>query len=424
VRLLGRESLGPVQLRDPGRILVFVTVLVLIRLLLRFPERSQYADLADFARRTSLGREGLLFLSVSLLGVFIAFGSHTPYYRFLVQSMGSVFRSIRVPGRGIVLFDLALGVLAAWGLSMATRGASRAARGALAAAALLLTAVEYRAFPIEVPAVERDAAPIYAWLAGVPLSGAAVEWPITDDIEPEHVFRSTAHWKPLVNGYSGFGPPHYHALTALLAQPRIPDAIWEEMRRLGGSVLLFHPTETTDENRRKYLEAVRRGILEGKLTPLASFERKGTDFPDYAFRIAGSPSFPVPVPERNAVGDPSETLRRMRNYEFRLSPPFGVVERPRENEEVAAGSWGFGWALDDSGIEQVNVSADGGPSAAAVIHRDFPGVAAIYPNHPDAAKPGFGFGVPQLPKGPHVLKVEIVGKDGGRTTLERRIVIR
>jgi hypothetical protein len=426
VRILGRESVGPVHLRDPGRILVFVVVLVLIRILLRFPERSRYANLADFARRSRFPREALLFAAIACLGVFVALGSHTPFYRFLVQSMGAIFRSIRVPGRGIVLFDLALGVLAAWGLSIAGRGASRPSRGtrAFVAAALFLTAIEYRAFPIEVPSVERDAAPVYGWLAGVPLTGAAVEWPITDDIEPEHVFRSTAHWKPLVNGYSGFGPPHYHALTSLFAGPRIPDAVWEEMRRLGASVLLFHPTETTDENRKKYLDAVRRGVTDGKLTPLGSFRRPGTDFPDFAFKLAGAPSFPIPVPPEAAIRDPSETIRAMRDYEFRLSPPFGVVDRPRENEEVAAGSWGFGWALDDSGVASVTVSAEGSPPVAAALHQEFPGVAAVYPNHPDSARPGFGFAVPPLPKGPHVLTVEITGKDGGRTLLRRSIVVR
>jgi hypothetical protein len=416
-----------VHLRDPGRILVFVAVLVLIRLLLRFPARSSFANLGDFARRSRLGREGLLFAAIACLGVFIALGSHTPFYRFLVQSMGSVFRSIRVPGRGIVLFDLAVGVLAAWGLSMATgtvRGASRARRAVFTGAALLLTTFEYRAFPIEVPDVTRDAAPVYAWLGGIPLPGAAVEWPITDDIEPEHVFRAAAHWKPIVNGYSGFGPPEYHALTARLAEPRIPDSIWEEMRRRGASVLLFHPTETTDQNRKRYLDAVRRGVSEGKLTPLGAFRRPGTDIPDFAFRLAGSPSFPAPVPDEAAIRDPAAAIRMMTDYESRLSPPFGVIERPLENEEVAAGSWGFGWALDDSGVGSVTVSADGSPPAAALLHQAFPGVAAVYPNHPDAARPGFGFSVPQLPRGPHVLTVEVTGKDGGRTILRRKIVIR
>ena len=68
VRVLGRESIGPVHLRDPGRILVFVAVLVLIRLLLRFPARSRYANLADFARRSRLPRPALLFAAIACLG--------------------------------------------------------------------------------------------------------------------------------------------------------------------------------------------------------------------------------------------------------------------------------------------------------------------------------------------------------------------
>jgi hypothetical protein len=130
------------------------------------------------------------------------------------------------------------------------------------------------------------------------------------------------------------------------------------------------------------------------------------------------------VPDEAAIRDPAAAIRMMTDYESRLSPPFGVIERPLENEQVAAGSWGFGWALDDSGVESVTVSADGSPPAAALLHQPFPGVAAVYPNHPDAARPGFGFSVPRLAKGPHVLTVEIAGKDGGRTVLRRKVVIR
>ena len=105
------------------------------------------------------------------------------------------------------------------------------------------------------------------------------------------------------------------------------------------------------------------------------------------------------MPDEAAIRDPAAAIRMMTDYESRLSPPFGVIERPLENEEVASGSWGFGWALDDSGVESATVSADGSPAAAALLHQAFPGVAEVYPDYPDAARPGFGFAVPQPAEG-------------------------
>ena len=47
-----------------------------------------------------------------------------------------------------------------------------------------------------------------------------------------------------------------------------------------------------------------------------------------------------------------------------LAPPFGVIDIPAENTEVAAGSFGLGWALDDSGIAAIQVATELGPVTA------------------------------------------------------------
>ncbi|MEO8431912.1 MAG: hypothetical protein ABI592_10420 [Acidobacteriota bacterium] len=419
-----RESIGPLRVRDPGRILFWLGCLALARAATAFPRWSRFSDLGDFVRRTRLGSRVVLLLAMGVLGALVAMGMRTPFYRFLVQSGGPAFRSIRVPARGIVLSHLALGPLAAWGLSLL---ASRKRKAVLVAAALALTAIEYRAFPIDVPAVDPEPAPVYRWLATVPLPGAAVEWPIRDEVEAEHVFRSTAHWKPIVNGFSGFGPPSYRRLTDVLSPPEIDDHVWTVLQELGATVLLFHPTEATEkEDRRKYLAAVRSGLTAGRLIPVAWFSRPGTDIPDYAFRLATAPAFPIPVPAGREL-DAASALASLSDLEARISrfyPPFGFLDRPREGESVSSGAWSFGWALDDSGIASVSVSADGGPRTASVIGQDYPGIDAIYPKYPDAPHPGFGFAVPALSSGPHALSVEIMGKDGGSVKLERRIVVR
>ncbi|MEP6767250.1 MAG: hypothetical protein ABJC61_01175 [Acidobacteriota bacterium] len=415
-----RPSLGPIRMRDPGRILAIAGVLAAARLAVAFPRWSRYGNLADFVRRTRLGSRALLFLGIAALGVLIALGTHTPFYRLLVQSAGKIFRSIRVPGRGIVLFDLALGVMAAWGLALAARRWPRMRRAALAAA-LGLIVIEYRAFPIEIGQVAERAAPVYQWLAAVPLRGAAVEWPMNVDIEPEHVFRSTAHWKPLVNGYSGFAPPAYDAVSALTRETPIPDTVWSAMRALGGSILLFHPSETTDRNRKSHLDSLRRGVSEGRLQGLAAFPRPGTDTSDLAFRLTGTPPFPVSVPPDRALSSSAATLEMLSRIETRLTAPIGTVERPRDGEIVGPGYWAFGWALDDSGIARVRLLAANASPVECIAHQPFPGVSAAYPKNPESGLPGYGCPVPALPHGPQVLSFEITGQDGGVTTLRRAV---
>ncbi|MDQ2980199.1 MAG: hypothetical protein M3R62_13360, partial [Acidobacteriota bacterium] len=420
--LLERPALGPLKLRDPGRIVALAGALAIVRLAVAFPRWSRYTDLGDFARRTRAGRVPLLFLSIAGLGVLIAFGMHTPFYRFLVQSGGPLFRAIRVPSRGIVLFDLALGVFAAWGLARGTAGRSARGRTAAVAAALLLLTFEYRAFPIEIGDVREQPAPVYRWLRTVALRGGAVEWPMNVEVEPEHVFRAAAHWKPIVNGYSGFGPPRYHALVALFAAPRIPDSVWAAQRELGASLLIFHASEMSGQTEpRKYLGALRRGISLGKASPLGVFPRPETPLPDLVFRLAGAPPFPAPVALENALVSSDAALAMLFDIEGRLTAPFGALDRPREGETISAGFWSYGWALDDSGVARVTVAADAAPPAECVVGQAFPGVADLYPRYPDAGRPGFGCSIPPLSPGRHVLRFEITGRDGGKTVLLRPI---
>jgi hypothetical protein len=415
--LLGRESLGPIRLRDPGRLVFFATALLAARLTLAFPSRSRFADLGDFLRRSRVGARAGLFVSIAATGVLVALGTRTPFYRFGVETFGPIFRAIRVPSRGIVLFDLALGVLAAWGLSRLARG-----RRPIVAAALVLVAFEYRAFPVDIGPVDSEPAPVYRWLANVRLPGALIEWPFATDAEVDYEFRSTAHWKPLVNGYSGFAPPRYQELAAMFAEKPIRAEIWKRLAEAGACLLIVHPRAIPDELRGSYAGLLRAGIVELRLEPLATFANR--DGSDLVFRLTGCPPFDSGIPASEKQTAARQTLETVSDLEHSLHPPFGVIDVPRENDTVHSGAWGFGWALDDSGVAQVRVSFDDGPAVPTVIHQPHPGVREVHPSYPDSGAPGFGFAVPQLPPGPHTLKVILVGRDGGKTELQRRIVLR
>lgn len=142
-------------------------------------------------------------------------------YRFLYDHF-PLFKAMRVPARFGVLFDFAVVILAAsgfawvWGL-LAERVRPELARligiGATAALALLAL-VELRAVPFPLVEVDRSAtaAAPYRWLAEQPDDGAVMEFPVIELGEGERpvtlaMFWSTLHWKPLVQGYSGFAPP-------------------------------------------------------------------------------------------------------------------------------------------------------------------------------------------------------------------------
>jgi hypothetical protein len=417
LKLASWDHLGPVRLRDPGRILVFVTIVCFARLILSFPARSRFADLSDLLRRGSIGPRRGLLLAIAAAGVVVALGTHTPYYRFLVDSFGMIFHALRVPSRGIVLFQLALGVLAAWGLSLLRRG-----RRWPIAAALAVTAFEYRAFPLDVSYVERDPHAVYRWLAGVAVPGSVVEWPIGTDAEIEYVFRSTAHWKPLVNGYSGFAPPAYRELVSLFTRKPIPDDVWRRLREADACLLILHPKDLPDESRAQHIRLLATAISEGRAEPVKTFANR--DSSDLVFRLAGCSSFDTRVPAAERDTARRQTELAFRDLEDALNPPFGVIDSPRERETVSSGAWGYGWALDDSGVADVRVSVDGVVATHPLIHQPHPGVREVHPGYPESDSSGFGFALPVLPPGPHTLTVTIVARDGGKTNLTREFVVR
>ena len=105
-------------------------------------------------------------------------------------------------------------------------------------------------------------------------------------------------------------------------------------------------------------------------------------------------------------------------------PPLAMFNSPGERETVPNKSWCTGWALDDSGIFQVTGTTDTDAVVPAKTGMPFPGVKEAYPNTPENDKAGFMFQIPDLPAGPHTLRLEIVAKDGGRTVLKRSFSVR
>jgi hypothetical protein len=422
----GGLSVGPLRIRDAGRVWVIATALALARLCLAFPSRFSWTSLPDWVRRRFRDPRAALFGAVGLCGIVIALGAHTPYYTFLYQSFGFVFRAIRAPARGIVLLQIALAVLAAWGLSLLTRTLLRARRGTAVAAILALMLLEYRAAPLRLADLDAPPPSVYRWLASADLPGGIVEWPLGLEYDFDYLFRQTAHERPLVNGYSGFFPPAYLRLAALVNEPSIPDSVWPAMRGLDGSVLVFHLHERRGFRVVRFADAVERALARGGLEPLRSFPHAGGR--DFVFAAAGSP-----LRSRLLAGAPQapDTIRAAFQQDLaafrveiaRRSPPFGVIHLPAEGQHVAPGFWVHGWALDDAGVAEIRVSTELGPAGAAMLGGKWPGLAEAYPAYPEVSRGGWAFALPALPPGPHRLRLTVVSRDGGSTVLERGIVV-
>jgi len=145
---------------------------------------------------------------------------------------------------------------------------------------------------------------------------------------------------------------------------------------------------------------------------------------DFVFRVTTAPRFDTRISPEDRDRAATEFARLTTVAETELAPPFGVIDIPADDAEVAAGSFGLGWALDDSGIAEVLVATELGPGAAGVYGGARPDIPPVHPGYADAANSGFGFALPNVPAGPHTLTITLVGRDGGRTVLARAIRVK
>ncbi|HVF58714.1 MAG TPA: Ig-like domain-containing protein [Thermoanaerobaculia bacterium] len=97
------------------------------------------------------------------------------------------------------------------------------------------------------------------------------------------------------------------------------------------------------------------------------------------------------------------------------APPFGSFGGIVGGGNAGAGVIPlFGWALDDNGVDSVDVFVDGVIAGRAAYGRARPGVAARFPTFPDAKAAGFSYGLDTTHylNGLHTVSVRVKSKTG------------
>lgn len=195
----------------------------------------------DRASRALRGRVAML-CAIASVGFVLSLGTRTPVYGW-AYAVFPPMHGLRAAARFGNLFLLGMAALAGLGAAaIRARHPDSPAAAAGVVALLALTNLEALRAPIEyrrftgVPGIYKllEAEPRVV-LAEVPF------YPRQAVFEnAEYVLNSTAHWRPLMNGYSGYTPASYTAYA---------DAFWyfprehaiQAMRRAGVTHVMVHP---------------------------------------------------------------------------------------------------------------------------------------------------------------------------------------
>ncbi len=108
------------------------------------------------------------------------------------------------------------------------------------------------------------------------------------------------------------------------------------------------------------------------------------------------------------------------------APPFGWFGGVLDGANGGSGVIPIaGWALDDNGIQNVDIIVDGTFVGRAFFGMSWPGVLARYPGFPDSDLPGFGFQLDSTHflNGVHTVQARVRSRSGETVLLEPRRIL-
>ncbi len=336
-------------------------------------------------RRDAAGRAGLVFAVLGFLG---SLGTRTPFHALLFHALPP-FRAIRVPARWAMVADLGLAVLAGAAVLAAAEALARgpdrrrAAAGALACGLLLF---EDRVAPLDLHRGEADPDALTRTLAATPMAGGL--WQLPDHFghtNARYVLRAADHWKPLVNGYSGFNTPLAEDLHGLLLANRPADLL-AALERVPVSYVTIRRTSIPPSQRDPIEALAAEGVASGRWRFVRRF-RPGDDLFAVVKTEPGAVSLEPLPPSR-----PAELLRAVAGPDD--ATLVGSVDAPAEDESVKGTLVVRGWARIPGEDLDVAVFVDGEARGGPVERSPRPDVEAALPSLGDCARAGWLVRVP------------------------------
>jgi len=232
------------------------------------------------------GRDHIgFYASMAALAVWFSFGPTAGLYAALYTAVPVLFSWMWAPQRMGLVCVLGLAVLAGFAIAALTARVRRPA--VLAGALVALACADLFVAPLRLV----DAAPastVYAALAGAP-SGAVAEFPFyykrpDFHFHTRYMLNSTAHWKPLLNGYADNIPMDFRETVLTVA--RFPDpGSFRILKERGVRYVVVHlalygdAADRMARNMIPYLPYLRPLCVDGSVT---------------LYEITGWPPFPDP----------------------------------------------------------------------------------------------------------------------------------
>jgi hypothetical protein len=190
----------------------------------------------------------LMLCAIAAAGFALSLGPATPIYGWLFAAFPPM-QGLRAAARFGNLFLLGMALLAGLGLAWLRGHVRPRAAAVLGVVALALVNVEALRAPFEYRRFE-GIPNIYRLLAQEPGPVVLAETPFYPPHavfeNAEYVLNSTAHWRPLMNGYSGYIPQTYHRVAwTFWYFPN--DAAIRAMREAGVTHVTVHPRRFGNE---------------------------------------------------------------------------------------------------------------------------------------------------------------------------------
>jgi len=191
-------------------------------------------------RRPRESPVAVLYVTIGIVALWASFGPDAGLYRWLHETIPG-FTFLRAPVRFGLIVQLALSVLAGIALAGLLRSRSRPA---VWLTLLLAIAVVESIKPLRfspVPPVD----PVYRTLAKLP-QGGVIELPLYSRrfafLRTKYMLASTAHWKPLVGGYSDYMPGRAITLEGVLGGFPTRESL-DQLAHDGVRYAVIHPAD-------------------------------------------------------------------------------------------------------------------------------------------------------------------------------------